>query len=55
MTEGSWCLDVRSRRVSRFVGWWAMMLEGDGLREEREGVLVGMEEKLPHLRTEAEQ
>ena len=32
-----------------------MMLEGDGLREEGERVLVGMEEKLPHLRTEAEQ
>ena len=51
MTDGSWCLGVRSR----FVDWWAMMLEGDGLREEGEEVLVGMEEKLPHLRPEAEQ
>ena len=31
------------------------MLEGDGLREEGERVLVGLEEKLPHLGPEAEQ
>ena len=48
----SWCLGVISRRVSR---WWAVMLEDDGLREEGERVLVGMEEKLPHMRPEAEQ
>ena len=55
MTNGSGCLGVRSRRVSRFVDWWAVMLEGDGLRGEGERVLVGMEEKLPHMRPEAEQ